>query len=311
MTMQTFKFTRVLVPLLAGLALLAGCATLPTGVYRTPTEAVQALSDLVGKKDDQAIEAVFGAGSADLFHSGDDDADTEDAARVKSLIEEKVAFEEFDEDTLIALFGEEEWPWPIPLVQDSGGWRFNTEEGRQELLNRRIGRNELWTLSVMHELVDAQREYHSVPHDGNPQAFAQRFISTEGKQDGLYWPTAEGEQPSPLGDLAAGSEGTHEDAEPFHGYFYRILTRQGAGAAGGAYDYLDGQGLMTRGFAVVAWPAKYGNSGVMTFITNHRGMVWQKDLGAETGNLAAAINSYDPDLSWSPTGDFMFESDTD
>jgi hypothetical protein len=311
MTMHTSIQTRVMISTLASLALLAACATAPKGVYPTPTAAVQAMSDLIGKQDDKAIEAVFGPGSADIFHSGDEATDVEDAARVKGWIDEKVGFEEFDENTLIALLGNDEWPWPIPLVKDGDGWRFNTEEGRQELLNRRIGRNELWTLSVMHELVDAQREYHSVARDGNPQAFAQRFVSSEGKQDGLYWPTAEGEEPSPLGDLAAESEGTRKDAEPFHGYFYRILTRQGAGAAGGAYEYLDGQGLLTRGFAVVAWPAKYGNSGVMTFITNHRGLVWQKDLGAETESIAAAMDSYDPDLSWSPTGDFMFEPDTD
>ncbi|HET6565315.1 MAG TPA: DUF2950 domain-containing protein [Xanthomonadales bacterium] len=300
--------TRALL-LLPLLVLLAGCNPADPGKFQTPEAAVQAMYELIGQNDDQAIEATFGPGSADLFHSGDDAADQEDVARVKAMMEEQVAFEEFDENTRIALFGEDSWPFPIPLVRDGDSWRFSIEDGREELLNRRIGRNELWTLSVMHEIVDAQREYHASGHDGNPPAFAARFLSSDGKQDGLYWPSDDEDNLSPLGDLLAESDATATDAQPFHGYFYRILTRQGAGAPGGERQYLDDQGLLTRGFAVVAWPAKYGNSGVMTFITNHRGLVWQKDLGEDTETVAAAMETYDPDSSWSPTSDYMIETD--
>jgi len=161
----------------------------------------------------------------------------------------------------------------------------------------------------LHEFVDAQREYSSLPRDGNPPAFAQRFRSTEGKRDGLYWTAAEGEELSPLGELLAESDVDESNPQPFHGYYYRILTSQGASAPGGARDYLDTNGLMTGGFAVVAWPAKYGNSGVMTFITNQHGLIFQKDLGAETEQAASEIQAFDPDDSWVPTPDRMEEPD--
>src|SRR5690606_27665389 len=193
---------------------------------------IQALSGLIGQYDEEAIEAMFGPGSADMFRSGDDAADQADAEHAKAMILEKVECEDFDETTKIALLGEDGWPFPIPLTREEKGWRFNTAEGREELLNRRIGRNELWTLTAMHAVVDAQHDYHAIGRDGNPPAFAQRFFSSEGKQDGLYWPTADGEELSPLGDLLAESEATVTDPRPYHGYFYRILTRQGAGAPG-------------------------------------------------------------------------------
>jgi len=298
-----------------GLALLAialfltGCARPDPGLFDTPEAAMQALADLIGQHDDQRTEAIFGPGSVDLFRSGDEDADRADGERVKAMIEAGVEFEDFDENTKIALLGDDAWPWPIPLVRDGEGWRFDSAEGREELLNRRIGRNELWTLTALHEFVDAQREYRSQPRDGNPPAYAQRFRSTEGKHDGLYWPaTGEADQ-SPLGELLAKSGARGSDPQPFRGYFYRILTGQGASAPGGARDYLHENGLLTGGFAVVAWPAKYGNSGVMTFITNHRGLVYEKDLGAESEQAVAAIQVYDPDASWTPTGDTMTEPD--
>ena len=297
---------------LLSLLLLSGCAKKDSGLFETPEAAIQALHDLIGQNDDAKIEAIFGAGSADLFRSGDHDADAEDAQRVKGLIAEGVAFEDFDENTKIALLGPDEWPFPIPLRHEAEGWRFDTADGREELLNRRIGRNELWTLTAMHEVVDAQREYRSAGRDGNAPAFAQKFRSSDGKQDGLYWASDDEADMSPLGDLLANSEDWGEEAHAFHGYFYRILTGQGASAPGGELSYLDpATGLLTGGFAVIAWPAKYGNSGVMTFITNHRGIVFQKDLGAETEQAVAAIQSYDPDESWQPTGDYMTDEDAE
>jgi hypothetical protein len=274
-------------------------------VFDTPEAAIQTLSELIGSNDEQRVEQVFGPGSMDMFRSGDADADREDFQRVKDMIGEWVGFEDFDENTKIALLGDDAWPWPFPLVKAGNGWRFNTQEGREELLNRRIGRNELWTLTSMHEIVEAQREYRSVARDGNPRAYAKRFLSTPGNQDGLYWPSEDDSDLSPLGELLAGSENWENEPHPFHGYFYRILTRRGANAPGGEMDYLDADGNLTRGYAVVAWPAKYGNSGVMTFTMNHRGLVFEKDLGPETAQLAAAIDSYDPDSTWAPTEDTL------
>ncbi len=203
--------------------------------------------------------------------------------------------------------GDNAWSWPIPLVRDGKGWRFDIVEGREELLNRRIGRNELWTLTALHELVGAQQEYLSVPRDGNLPAYAQKFRSSEGKHDGLYWSSEDEEELSPLGDLLAESDSWGSEPHPFFGYFYRMLTSQGENAPGGVKNYLDETGLMTDGFAAVAWPATYGNSGIMTFVINQRGIVFQKDLGADTEQAVAAITSFDPDESWAPTGDTVLE----
>lgn len=305
MKTRTDRITVFLV-VLSTLLLVTACKQQPSqAVFDTPEAAIAALADLIGQNDEQRLEQLFGPGSADLFQSGDEFADREDYMRVGAMIREDVEFREFDANTQIALLGDEAWPWPIPLVKEAEGWRFDTAEGREELLNRRIGRNELWTLTTLHEVVEAQREYRSEPRDGNPPAFAQQFRSSEGKHDGLYWPTADGEERSPLGELLAESEAREAEAQPFSGYFYRVLTRRGPGAPGGEKDYLDDDGLLTKGFAVVAWPAKYGNSGVMTFIVNHRGLVFQKDLGPDTTEIASAIDGYEPDISWLPTGDSL------
>ncbi len=274
-------------------------------VFDSPEAAIQALSELINQGDTQRIEQVFGVGSMDMFLSGDTDADREDYQRVKTMIEESVGFEDFDENTKIALLGDAAWSWPIPLVKDGKGWRFNTAEGREELLNRRIGSNELWTLTSLHEVVEAQREYRSEARDGSPPAYAQRFLSTQGNRDGLYWSTDDESSMSPLGELLAGSETRTDEPQPFHGYYYRILTHRGANTPGGEMDYLDANGFLTRGFGVIAWPATYGNSGIMTFMTNQRGLVFQQDLGPDTGQIAAAILSFDPDTGWVPTEDML------
>ena len=277
-------------------------------VFETPGAAIDEMVVLIEELDDARIEAVFGEGSLDLFRSGDEEADHEDIERIRQMIEVDVAFDEYDENTLVAQFGELQWPWPIPLVRDGNGWRFDTPAGREELLNRRIGRNELWTLTALHELVEAQREYHALAPEGTP-TFAARFLSSEGARDGLYWPTEEDETPSPLGGLLAESDVRHADEpQPFHGYLYRILTSQGPSAPGGEKEFVNEEGNLTGGFAVIARPAKYGNSGVMTFITNHRGLVYQKDLGAETEALAEEITTFDPDVSWAPTPDTLEDS---
>ena len=305
MKLQTKRTSVVLACLLLTI-MLSACNRPSQEIFDSPEAAVQSLSELIGQHDVQRIEQVFGPGSMEMFLSGDDEADREDIGRVKAMIEDGVEFEDIDESTKIALFGNAAWPWPIPLVKDGEGWRFDTDEGSEELLNRRVGRNELWTLTALHELVEAQREYRSESRDGNPRAYAQRFRSTAGMRDGLYWPVEDDEELSPAGELLAESEARSDEPQPFHGYYYRILTSRGENAPGGEMNYLDENGLLTRGFAAIAWPAKYANSGVMTFIVNHRGIVYQKDLGVMTDELVAKIDSYNPDASWDPTDDSLF-----
>ena len=288
------------------LTALAACAPKPAGTFSTPEEAVQALGDHAGSGDAKKTEEMFGADALDMFDSGDAVADHEDALRVKAMIREKVSFEDLDGKTKAAIIGNAEWTFPLPLVEEDGRWRFDAATGREELLNRRIGRNELLALASLHAYVDAQREYFTKGRDGKPAAYARRFRSTEGKHDGLYWAIAEGEEESPLGPLYADAADERlKDArpQPFHGYYFRILEAQGKSAPGGERSYLDKKGRLTRGFAAVGWPAKYGNSGVMTFQINQQGIVFQKDLGAETEKVASAIAAYDPDESWQPTGD--------
>ncbi len=285
----------------------AACRRPEPGTFATPESALQTLHDLAGKGDKARVEEIFGPGSLELFRTGDPAADKVEAARVKQLIAKKVAFEKQDDNTLIALLGNHGWPFPIPLVKSGDRWRFDTAKGREELLNRRIGYYELATLASMHAYVDAQFEYAATGRDGNPPAFAQRFLSNEGKHDGLYWPAVEGEAPSPLGDLLAEAAAGRESGEPrpYQGYFYRILTAQGKNAPGGEKSYLNAKGLMTGGFAAIAWPAKHGNSGVMTFLVNRQGIVFEKDLGPETEKIASAMRQYDADDSWHPTADSL------
>jgi len=294
-----------------GLAMLlgatVGCSSPPPGTFATPEEAMQAIRDLAGEGHRHTAEEIFGPGGAELLRSGDEIADREDRAKVLEDITEKVAFEG-DDNRKVALFGNDGWPFPIPLVRENDRWRFDAEAGREELENRRVGRNELLTLATLHAYVDAQREYASEGRDGKPPAFAQKLISTEGLHDGLYWPVAEGGPESPIGPLvaAAAQEGyQHVDGEPtpFHGYYYRGLRSQGKNAPGGARNYVDRKGLMTGGFGVLAWPAKYGNSGIMTFLVGKQGIVFQKDLGPDTTSEVVGIAAYDPDDSWDPTGD--------
>lgn len=305
--MFNFRLKTVIAAGLLLAALLTACGQPSQQVFDSPEAAVQRMSELIGQYDRNQIERVFGQGSVEMLSSGDAETDREDFYRVKEMIQAAVDFEEVDADTRIALFGDAEWPWPIPLVRDGEGWRFDSEKGQQEFLNRRVGRNELWTLTALHELVDAQREYRSESRDGNPPAYAQRFRSTEGKHDGLYWSTEGGSELSPAGRFLAESDAGEDSPQPFYGYYYRILTRQGEQAPGGDRDYLDENGHLTRGFAAIAWPAKYGNSGIMTFVVSNRGLVFQKDLGLKTEELVDKIDSYNPDSSWSPTEDSMHQ----
>jgi hypothetical protein len=212
-------------------------------------------------------------------------------------------------DTNIVIeMGNDSWPFPIPLVKERAGWHFDTEAGVEELINRRVGRNELDVLKSMRAYVDAQREYAREDHDGDGVLeYAQRLNSSPGKTDGLYWPTELNGEESPLGPLVAEAQGegysfagkaeANPEPQPFHGYYFKILTRQGTHSPGGKYDYVI-NGNMIGGFAMVAWPAEYGDTGVMTFIVNQQGRVYQKDLGSQTSKLAQKMTEYDPDPTW-------------
>jgi hypothetical protein len=293
----------------AALAASFACATTAKlATFETPNQAMQALADVAGTHDTKRAEELLGEGGVDLLRSGDEVADHADAERVKQEIREKLAFEEPTAGTKVALLGKEAWPFPIPLVQEGGRWQFDVPAGLEEIENRRIGRNEISTIATLHEYVDAQREYASTERDGRPAAFARRVISTAGQHDGLFWPVAEGEPDSPLGPqiAAATEEGyTHKEGEEraFHGYLFRTLTSQGKHAPGGEKNFVDEKGVMSRGFAMIAWPTKHGNSGVMTFLVGPYGIVYQKDLGADTATAVARITTFDPDDSWDPTGD--------
>lgn len=301
---MTCKFMVVIVGA-GSLALVAsGCAT-PAMTYATPGEAMDAVADVAGTGDWARVEQIFGSDAIDVISSGDAVADRANALLVKQMILDHVEFEG-DADEVVAVVGNDHWPFPIPLTRHGDGWRFDLDAGREELINRRVGRNELATLVTLREYVIAQGEYAAIGRDGNPPAFAQTFRSTDGRHDGLYWPAVDGEAESPIGPLVADAvaEGYGKSADrgqPFHGYHYRILTSQGADAPGGDRDYIDDHGLMTMGFAAVAWPASHDNSGIMTFVVNQLGIIFEKDLG--TNKAAEAITSFDPDDTWAPVRD--------
>jgi hypothetical protein len=296
--------------ILVALALAASssCRSASTAGFPTPEAALSELADTIGSNDRVRAERLLGAEGPELLESGDEVADREDALRVQQYIREKIAFEEDGADTRVALLGNEGWAFPIPLVREAGAWRFDVDAGLEEIANRRIGRNELAVLASLHAYVDAQREYASDERDGQPRAFARKVFSSAGKHDGLYWPTAQGASESPLGPLIAGAanEGYtrgESGPQPFHGYYFRVLLEQGRNAPGGARSFVDKNGHMTGGFALLAWPAKYGASGVMSFQVNQQGIVYQRDLGSETEQEIARLRAFDPDASWDPAGD--------
>jgi hypothetical protein len=270
--------------------------------FNTPAAALEALVGAARSGDAKAIVAVLGPGGQAIVSSGDPVADSNTREKFVSAYDAKHAIEPEGDGTQTLVIGDDDWPFPIPLVNKAGAWQFDTGAGLDEILRRRVGRNELSAIQVARAYVQAQNEYAELDPAGLGRGvYAQRIVSHKGKKDGLYWPTAEGQPPSPLGELAAqaSAEGykTGKGPIPYHGYYYRILTRQGAGAPGGAYDYLV-KGKMRGGFALLAFPAEYGNSGIMTFMVNHDGTVFEKDLGPKTAKLARKIESFAPDQTW-------------
>jgi hypothetical protein len=287
------------------IGLLAAAAAYAAGptTYPSPEEAVQALVAAARAGDSGGILAVLGAQAKEIVSSGDAATDRQARARFVNAFEQGNKIAKPNESMALLLVGKDEWIFPIPIVRDAAGWRFDVAEGKEEILNRRIGRNELHAIQAVQAYVDAQREYYlRNPQKDKLLQYAQRFMSAKDRHDGLYFPVKAGEAPSPLGPLfdrmQAGKGGAGKRA-PYHGYYYRILKGQGRDARGGAYSYL-AQGRMIGGFALVAWPAAYGNTGVMTFVVNQDGVVYQKDLGKSTAAAAAKITVFNPDKSWKP-----------
>jgi hypothetical protein len=271
--------------------------------FGSPEDAMKALAGAAQAGDTKGMMAILGPEGEDIVSSGDAVADKDTQERFVKAYQEKVDFVKEKEDRVSIIIGNDNWPFPIPIVKRGGGWVFDTKAGREEVLSRRIGRNELNSIQVCGAYVEAQREYASTDRerDGIIQ-YAQKFASDTGRRNGLYWEVYEGEIPSPMGPFAAKSAGegyrrTGDKPTPFHGYYYKILKGQGMNAPGGAYKYVI-NGHMVAGFALVAWPAEYGVSGVMTFIVNQNGMVYEKDLGPKTEAVAKAMTLYNPDRTW-------------
>jgi hypothetical protein len=279
--------------------------------FATPEAAVAALASAVNTTNRNELHAIFGPAADDLVNPDPVQAANEFKTFARALNETNRLVPESATRCVLEL-GQAGWPFSVPIVQKDGAWFFDTAAGKDELMNRRIGRNELETLAVVRAYVEAQREYASRDRAGDGVLkYAQKIISTPGAKDGLFWsPDLDGEI-SPLGPLAADAaaegygkkgESPGDEPQPFHGYFFKILTRQGKHAPGGKYDYVI-NGNMIGGFALVAWPATYGESGVMTFIVNQQGRVYQKDLGPQTAKTAGAMQSYDPDTTWAVSPD--------
>lgn len=272
--------------------------------FATPDDAAKAFIKTVkGGKLDELL-SYFGPEGRDIVASSDPATGRRNQEVFIAAAAEKWHIGDRGPNMKELVVGNEDWPFPIPLVKDDSGWHFDAAAGKEEVLDRRIGRNELSVIDVCRAYVVAQKAYARAGHDGRPAGtYAGRFTSDPGTQNGLYWPAAHSKPLSPLGDLvaAAASEGEELAARtqpaPFHGYYFRILTAQGAAAPGGAKEYVK-NGVMSGGFALVAWPAQYDASGVMTFIVGSDGVVYEKDLGTDTANAVKAMVTFDPDGSW-------------
>jgi len=282
----------------------------PQGGQRTfdsAQEAAKALLEAARNDDEAGLLSIFGTEHHEVVVTSDRVQDREARARFAKAASEYQLLRPERDGRVTLLVGSEAWPLPIPLVKSDAGWRFDTAAGAEEIVNRRIGANELGAIEVMRFYVNAQHRYAAQPRDGsNVRQFAQRLASNPGHKDGLYWDSdvARGEEASPLGPLLrdASSRERSERSEPYNGYYYRVLKAQGAAAPGGAYNYVI-NGRMIAGYALVAWPAEYGVTGIKSFIVNHYGDVYEKDLGPKTPQVAAAMREYNPDRTWSPVSD--------
>jgi hypothetical protein len=272
--------------------------------FATPDDAVKALIAAAKAANLDQMLAIFGPDGKELAETADPASARTNLKVFAVAAKEQIRLEEDGPNRKILVIGGEDWPFPVPLVKAKDGWHFDTAAGKEEILARRIGRNELAVIDTCHAYVSAQKRYAADGHDGKPAgAYAMTFASDPGKQNGLYWPAVQGQKLSPLGELVAqAAEHAQKNASSgqrsaFQGYYFRILTSQGAAAAGGAKNYV-ANGVMTGGFAMVAWPAHYANTGVMTFLVNQDGVVFEQDLGKETNAAVEKITSFNPDKSW-------------
>jgi DUF2950 family protein len=274
---------------------------MPHRSFSSPEKAVMSMVSAVRANEMKEMLAILGPASRELIFSGDDVADRTGREKFIKAYDRMNTLQKVSADKVTLCIGNDNWPLPIPIVKTGAIWVFDAEQGKQEILNRRIGRNELNVMDVLHAYTDAQHEYASRDCGGSGVVeFAQKLISTQGRRDGLYWEVKKGEKESPLGPLIAraAKEGYADaDISPFHGYYFKILKGQGEHAQGGAYDYVV-KGKMLLGFALVAYPSEYGNSGVMTFIVNQEGSIYEKDLGKDTMSMAEEMKIFDPDKSW-------------
>jgi hypothetical protein len=292
----------------AVLALVVSCSrpsTLTPRTFATPEEAVKSLIDAAKAKNLDDVIAIFGPDGKELADSSDPVMARRTRDVFVAAARERWKLADEGTDSKVLVIGNEEWPFPVPLKKDASGWHFDTAAGKEEVLARRIGRNELAAIRLCRTYVAAQQIYAERGHDGQKAGlYARTFQSDAGRQNGLYWPVAAGQKRSPLGDLVAhaAAEGkpvstNGAQPSPFHGYYFKILTAQGADAPGGAKDYVV-DGKLAGGYALVAWPAQYDVTGVMTFIVNQSTVVQQKDLGTGTDAAARAMTAYNPDASW-------------
>jgi len=296
-----FALVFVTIFVLAGISYAAAAQQ---KTFPSAEEAVKAAVAAARSDSDNELLAIFGAQAKDLLLSGDAVADKQRRARFLKAYDEKNGLVT-EGDNRIVVVGSNNWPFPIPLVKKGDGWVFDTDKGKEEILNRRIGQDELDAIQVSLAYVDAQREYAMKSRDGGGlRGYAEKFRSDPGKKNGLYWEAKAGEEQSPLGPFAArarsegyGQNKPSDKPVPYHGYYYKILTAQGKDAPGGARSYIL-KGKMIGGFALIAYPAEYDNSGIMSFIVNHEGKVFQKDLGKNTASAAAALKEYNPDKTW-------------
>lgn len=305
-----FNRTRNIVCLLVGLAVLLSFAAFSEAApkqrtFSSPEAAVSAFIGALKANNEKDLYAIFGREAKEIISSGDPVADKAGRENFVKLYEEKHSLQTESNGSRLIIIGKDDYPCPIPIAKRGKSWFFDTKAGKEELLNRRIGKNELTAIDVLREYTAAQREFIRKDWDGDGVLeFAQKIASTPGKRDGLYWEAKEGQEESPFGPFIAKawSEGyAKKPGEgppiPYHGYYFRILKAQGGSATGGAYDYVTNS-QMVLGFAMLAYPAQYGASGVMSFIVNQEGIVYQRDLGPETAKAASAITKFDPDKNW-------------
>jgi hypothetical protein len=300
-----FDWTNLLEMAAVGILLAGGFPVRSVGqqqgqkTFSSPENASNALATAAQSNDKEAMLDILGPDGKQIVSSGDETEDAHSRANFVQKYQEMHRLVKEPDGTTILYIGAKNWPTPIPLMNKDNSWYFDTEAGKKEILYRRIGRNEMSTIRVCQELVAAEKEYRSTQHN----EYAQKIFSDEGQRNGLYWKAADGEPQSPIGPLVASAvaEGyarvQNGDPTPYRGYYYRILTRQGKNGSGGAKNYVV-NGKMTQGFAFVAYPAEYRSSGVMTFIVNEDGVVYEKDLGEKTATLAKAMKKYNPDSNW-------------